>query len=261
MVLLIICEDYFANMFLNQLDISKESIVADLVAQDYRTSDVFKKYGIGFCCGGKYPLQMACEINNVDVNDILEELQTATSEVNVSNTLQYKDWPLDFLADYIVNVHHQYLKKALPQVDDLVAHFTDGHRKKYSYLDELHGTTNRMVKQMLPHMEHEEKVIFPYVRQIQHAYQHSEPYAGLFVKTLRKPIELMMAQEHETTGKDLLKLRELTNNYTPPSSACLTHKVAFSKLKEVDCDISRHLYLENEILFPQVVEMEKKLTV
>jgi regulator of cell morphogenesis and NO signaling len=110
-------------------------------------------------------------------------------------------------------------------------------------------------------MEHEEKVIFPYVRQIQHAYQYSEPYAGLFVKTLRKPIEFIMEQEHETSVNDLLQLRKLTNNYTPPLNACLTHKVVFSKLKEIDSDISRHIYLENEILFPQVVEMENKLTI
>jgi regulator of cell morphogenesis and NO signaling len=51
----------------------------------------------------------------------------------------------------------------------------------------------------------------------------------------------------------------LTNDYTPPSNACVSHKVTFSKLRELDNDLMQHMHLENNILFPRAIEMEKIL--
>ena len=54
-------------------------------------------------------------------------------------------------------------------------------------------------------------------------------------------------------------IRELTNMYAPPEKACLNHKVVLSKLKELDDDITQHNFLEEAILFPRVLEMERDL--
>ena len=108
-------------------------------------------------------------------------------------------------------------------------------------------------------MEHEEEIIFPYVCQISHAYDNRDSFASLLVKTLRKPIEKMMKEEHAIISDIILKFRELTLLYTPPEKACTSHRIIFSKLKELDNDLAQHLYLENEILFPRAIAMEKKL--
>jgi regulator of cell morphogenesis and NO signaling len=147
----------------------------------------------------------------------------------------------------------------LPQLQDYVDRFADGHRKKYNYLDELQQSVIQLNRMFLPHMVQEEEIIFPYIRQIGHAYYSRESYASLLVRTLRKPVEEIMAHEHETTGRIMHRMREITNNYTPPENACLSHKVTFLKLKEVDNDFSQHLHLENNILFPKAIAMEKEL--
>jgi regulator of cell morphogenesis and NO signaling len=43
------------------MEISQGQIIGELVAQDYRTASVFKKYGIDFCCQGNRTIQDACE--------------------------------------------------------------------------------------------------------------------------------------------------------------------------------------------------------
>jgi regulator of cell morphogenesis and NO signaling len=115
------------------------------------------------------------------------------------------------------------------------------------------------MKEIPPHMKQEEEILFPYIRQIYHAWQHRESYARLLVRTLRKPVEEVMQKEHESTGASLHRMRELTNNYTAPPKACLTHKVTFAKLKELDADLVQHIHLENNILFPKAIAMEKEL--
>lgn len=244
---------------LHRTKIDKSESVTSIVNNDYRTADVFRKYNIEYCCGGKYPLHIACEINGVDEEQLIQELEEATSEINTSNTLDFNSWPIDFLTDYIVNIHHHYLRIALPRLLDYVGRFADGHRKKYTYLDELQNIVTLLNRTFIPHLEQEEQIIFPYIRQISHAYYSREPYASLLVRTLRKPIEDIMEHEHNITGKLIHRLRELTNDYTPPEPACISHKVTFYKLREVDNDITRHLHLENNILFPKAIRMEKEL--
>ena len=108
-------------------------------------------------------------------------------------------------------------------------------------------------------MRQEEEMYFPYIKQIYHAHKHRESYARLLIRTLRKPIEEVMQKEHDTTGSKLNKLRSITNNYTPPANACITHKITFAKLKELDKDLVQHIHLESNILFPKAIKMEQEL--
>ena len=133
---------------------------------------------------------MACQINGVDENKVIEELEGATRETNTSNTLNFNEWHIDFLTDYIVNVHHHYLRQALPRLQDYVDRFAEGHRKKYIYLDELQRSVTQLNRMFLPHMKQEEEIIFPYIRQIGHAYYSRESYASLPV-SLRRRFDLL----------------------------------------------------------------------
>lgn len=245
--------------FLQSFTIDKESCVADIVTKDYRTADVFRRYGIEYCCGGKAPLYVACAMRGVDENLLIHELEEATREINNSNTLAFNDWHIDFLTDYIINVHHDYIRKAIPVLQEQVDQFTLSHSNKFEYLLELQRLVKQLFRTFLPHLRQEEEVIFPYIRQIGHAYYSRESYASLLVRTLRKPVEQIMHDEHENTSRILNRMRALTNDYTAPPSACITHKVTMLKLKEVDSDIVRHLHLENNILFPKAIAMEKEL--
>ena len=246
-------------MFLRSININKDLFVSDIVKQDYRTADVFRKYDIDFCCGGKWALGMVCDMKGLDFDGIKKELEDTIRTIQISNSLRFDEWSIDFLTDYIVNVHHQYLRDALPKTKEHLGHFIEDHAEKYPYLADVQKQFNYLYKDILPHLQQEEEILFPYIRQISHAYESKESYASLLVRTLRKPVEDVMQHEHETVSKVLWRFRELTDNYTPPEDACVSHWVAFSMLKELDNDMVQHIYLENNILFPKAVTMEKEL--
>ena len=246
-------------MFLKTQHINPASFVTDIVKNDYRTAEVFRRYGIEYCCGGKWPLEMVCKTKDIDINDLTRELEEASRTVQVPNSLPYQDWDIDFLADYIVHVHHHYLKNQLPEIKSTLLHFAEEHREKYAYLQELEKAFLQLYNEMLPHLEHEEEIIFPYIRQLTHAFQSRESYASQLVKMMRKPIEQIMNQEHEMVAGNLFEMRKLTSDYTPPENACTNHRVTFSRLRELDNDLVQHIHLENNILFPRAIEMEKIL--
>lgn len=244
---------------MNMTDIDERSSPTEIIKKYYRAASVFKKYGIEYCCGGKWPLKMVCEMKGLDTGDLLQEIKEAARTITIPSSLPYREWKIDFLTDYITNIHHEYLRQSLPAIGDQLSHFVAEHKKKYPALAEVETEFNRLERTMMPHLNQEEEIIFPYIRQIAHAYESKESYASLLVRTLRKPVEDIMHHEHEFMERILLRFRLLTNSYTPPEAACSSHRLSFSLLKELDDDLVQHIHLENDILFPRAISMEKEL--
>ena len=248
-------------MHLRPYHIDPSSSVNDIIAYDYRTASVFNKYHIDYCCAMKLTVEEASSNAGLDVSDLVKELNKAMQQPVAPAKIEFEEWGLDFLSEYIQNVHHQYLRKKLPEILEDLLHVAEGHKTKYPELDELLLIFRRMTKEVPPHMQQEEEIIFPYIRQIYHAYKNHESYASLLVRTLRKPVEEVMFRDHEITTKRLQRIRQLTNNYTAPQNACIKHCVTFAKLKELDIDLVQHIHLENNILYPRAMAIEKELLI
>lgn len=241
------------------MDIQENLTVSGIVRKDYRTADVFKKHGINYCCGGEITLNEACSLQNVNISDLHKELAAATKTVVVPSSIRFDEWTVDFLIDYIINVHHSYLKHTLPALENTLQSFVNGHRKKYPYLENLLDTYKDLSEFLLEHLNEEEVKIFPYLKQISHTHKHKETYGRLFVKTLSRPINQVLQSDHKHIVALLFELRKISNQYQFDTTACTNHQVVFQKLQELDADIVQHEHLENNILFPKALNMEKEL--
>jgi len=246
-------------MFLHKIAIEPGSFVNSLVRQNHHTADVFRKYGIEYCCGGKWPLETVCMTKGIEFETLRKELEDACRLVQLPPGTDFNGWNIDFLTSYIVNVHHQFLKKTLPATGEIIKHFADSHEKKYPYMQDVSRIFEQLSKEMLPHIKYEEETIFPYICQIAHAFENKDSFAKLLVKTLRKPLDVIMKHEEDVLSALILKIRILTNSYALPENACVSHSLALSRLKDLDNDLMQHIYLENEILFPRALKIETEL--
>jgi regulator of cell morphogenesis and NO signaling len=242
---------------MNTLQFSNTT-VAGIVREDYRTADVFRKYGISYCCGGNIALQASCEQHGIDYDMMLEELEAATKDISVPNSLNFAGWKTEFLVDYIINVHHGYLYQVLPALEAHLLTFVESHKNKYPAISETIEVFRELSAALKTHNRYEEEIIFPYIKQIENTYRRKETYGNLFVKTLRKPLG-NIESDHKKISAILKELRALTNNYVYPSDACTNHRVIFQRLRELDNDMMQHKHLENNILFPRAVQIEKEL--
>jgi len=246
-------------MFSNKTVIEPGSLVASIVRQNHHTADVFRKYGIEYCCGGNWPLETVCMTKGIEFGLLKKELEHACRVVELSSALDCTDWNTDFLVSYIINVHHQFLKKSLPATGDIIKEFAEGHKKQYPHMQETAVLFDRLHTEMMPQLKYEEETIFPYILQIAHAYENNDSYARLLVKTLRKPMQVVMKNEEGALASLILKIRLLTDNYAIPAKACVSHGLALSRLKDLDNDLMQHIYLENEILLPRALHIEHEL--
>jgi regulator of cell morphogenesis and NO signaling len=232
--------------------------VSGIVRSDYRTADVFKKHGINYCCSGQVTLHEACSARNLDYNLVLGDLTEATRDIQLSNSLKFSEWKLSFLIDFIVNVHHAYLKDNLSTFLTTLHVFIEGHKKKYAELQEVLEIFQELALLLDIHDRHEEEIIFPYIKQIESTHARKEVYGNLFVRTLRKPLS-NIEREHRVIGELLTEIERVTNHYTFPPSACTNHQVIYHKLREFHDDLTQHKHLENKILFPRAIAMENEL--
>lgn len=245
-------------MNIDSIPYYSNKMISDIVRQDYRTAEVFKKYNINFCCGGQVSLMETCLLRDLDFDQISTELAEASRNKVLSGNIQYNQWKIDFLIDYIIHVHHAYIHHAIPSLEVRLISFMEGHKKKFPQLARVQEIFQELAGIVMTHTRHEEEIIFPYIRQIDTAFRRRESYGNLLVKTLRKPLSIV-EKEHARISDLLQKLRTETDNYTFPTNACTNHQLIFHLLKELHEDLVQHRHLENNILFPRAIEIEQQL--
>lgn len=233
----------------------KNKTIGSFVAEDFRTAAVFSKYRIDFCCKGNRTVTEVCEKQNIDADDLLENVLQVVQSEN-SGSIDFNSWPLDLLADYIEKTHHRYVEEKmnvlLPFLDKLCKVHGANHPELFKINELFVGCAGELSQ----HMKKEELILFPFVKRMLKTKESdgilSQPSFG----TVTNPIAMMM-HEHDNEGERFREIAELTNNYTPPADACTTYKVTFAMLKEFEADLHKHIHLENNILFPKAVTLEK----
>jgi regulator of cell morphogenesis and NO signaling len=204
-------------------------------------------------------MDTVCMTKGLEFEQLKKELLEAGQTVQLPSSLPFHTWSVDFLINYLINIHHHFLKTTLSGTEAILKDFSEDHAEKYPYMQQVYNLFVQLKKDILPHIQQEEDSVFPYIRQIANAHKNNDSYAKLLVKTLRKPIETMATHEHKFLTSSIHKFRELTNNYIPPEHACVSHKIALARLKELDNDLVQHIFLENEILFPRALAIEQEL--
>lgn len=232
--------------------------LGEIVANDFRTAEIFKKYELDFCCDGKKTVREACADKGVDYKLVEEDLQHVDTVV-ASRPLPYNEWGLDFLADYIVNTHHTYVRKKVPDLRKYAAKVAQVHGGNHPELLEIYAIVEEVGTELLNHAVKEERVVFPYIKEIYAAKINGTPLQqNASLGSVRGPINLM-EMEHEVVGRSVDKIREISNNYALPEDACASYSLLYKMLEEFEDDLHVHVHLENNILFPKALEIEKQL--
>lgn len=238
------------------MEITKKSNIGALVAQNYKTANVFKKSGIDFCCNGNRTIEDACNQKKINVDELIQSLQNVTQINNSADGINFNSWPLDLLADYIEKKHHRFVESKILEITPFLNKIVKVHGPQHPELNEVQLLFQGCADELTVHMKKEELVLFPFIRKLELAKQNGTPVNAQF-DSVKNPIQNMM-NEHTAEGERFRKIAELTNNYTPPQDACNTYKVTFSLLNEFEDDLHQHIHLENNILFPKAIEIEKK---
>ncbi|MBK9736354.1 MAG: iron-sulfur cluster repair di-iron protein [Saprospiraceae bacterium] len=239
------------------MNINLHSVIGELVANNYKTAQVFKTYKVDFCCNGNRTLIDLKKTDDIDLEKLIEDLEKVTSEV-VDLDTQFKSWPLDLLTDYIEKTYHRYIEHKVPVIKEYLNKVCDVHGRDDNELYKIQEIFNASSEDLLQHMAKEEQILFPYIRKMVENEERGFSFQPPMFGSVKNPIHMMM-EEHSTEGDRYKMIASLSNDYTPPAKACNTYMVVYAMLKEFEEKLHAHIHLENNILFPGAITFEQSI--
>lgn len=230
--------------------------VGEIVAENFSTASVFYKYGIDFCCHGQVPLGEACEKAGTDVATVISAIsETGT---NSGKGIPFSSWPLDLLIDYVLKIHHRGIRKNGPVLLELIDKVRKQHGSNHPELDELYRLVSVSLDELENHLQKEENVLFPYLIELFDASEKGLKIPPMHCGTIANPIRVMH-MEHESEGNRYFHIREITNNFEVPQDGCDTYRLMMSELRKFMEALFEHIHIENNILFPKSMELERMM--
>ena len=222
--------------------IQENTTVGNIAAVMPEVLPVFQDLGIDYCCGGKRPLKEALDEKQLNLDQFLTLVNTREAERKTNaGRKDFSAMSPAVLSAYIEDTHHDYLRRALPEIDQLLLKVLRAHGANHRELFQVYTLYGRLKSDLEQHLVKEETLLFPALAK----------GGALEGDTGRLADEIV--SEHEAAGELLRALRETTSDYAVPGDACQTYQKVYALLPELEHDLHQHIHLENNILLKGLV--------
>ena len=239
------------------MNMTAERTVRELALENAAATRVFEKLGIDYCCGGTKSLGDACRAANLSFDNVLDSLEMAEEAAHAAQKDRvWQNEPLADLIAHIENTHHQYTREEMARLVPLLNKVCSVHGKNHPELQQVRASFQGLVQELTSHMMKEEQVLFPYVVRMEEAVIQKEPVLPSPFGSVQNPVT-MMEHEHDSAGNALRDMRKASCGYTAPADGCVSYQTLYKALADFEADLHRHIHLENNILFPRAIAMEK----
>lgn len=225
---------------MNYMD--KNISIGEVVTSIPNAAEIFKEFGIDYCCGGHRQLADVMQNQGINESAVYERLGQALAkrqeEYSGLNN-QFDEMSKAVLSTYIEDTHHDYLRKALPEAADLLNTIVRVHGKNHRELYDISRLFGKLKSDLEQHLLKEETLLFPALDETEENYDE--------IISITEEI----INEHEAAGEILRELRNTSGNYKLPEDACNTFQKAYTLLEELEQDLHQHIHLENNILLKE----------
>jgi regulator of cell morphogenesis and NO signaling len=222
-----------------------DTLVKDIVNELPKTSDVFKKNRIDFCCGGNIPLFQAVVQNELNMDSLLEELKVVYEKSSPADK-DLEVWTesdSNTIIDHVISNYHRVTEEELKALSPYVTKVSRVHGDNHPELLKVNELFYEFKKDMIEHQAKEEAVVFPLIRQIaDNTVENREEAVAMIVE---------LEKEHDHAGELLRQIRAITSDFELPLDACGTYRLVYKRLEDLEGLTFMHVHLENNILFPR----------
>lgn len=154
---------------------------------------------------------------------------------------------IDDFTERLFQLHQLLLDEKRFSIDLIIEKISDDKSVK--------TTADRLIKELKHHIYKEENILFPYLINLSKSSRNEIPFEQPYFESVKNPIEILKS-DHELLKECIDKMKKFVSESEDMSK----HKISFlEKLKNFLEDVERVIYLEDEILFPRAIQIEKSL--
>ena len=233
-----------------------DQTVREIAIEHPASVRVFESLGIDYCCRGKRSLLDACQRAQVPPEQLLQ-LLSAAEQGTPEPAGNWAEASMQELMQHIVDQHHGYVRREAPRLGVMLEKVVSRHGEAHPELKSIQELFAAMAEELFAHMMKEEKILFPYLARMEQARSEGLEVPPAMFGSVEVPISRMLA-DHEDAGELTARIRALSAEFQPPEGACPTYRALYQGLEEFERDLHRHVHLENNILFPRALEIERE---
>ena len=231
--------------------------VFDIISNDFRYAKALNSFGIDFYDHYDLTINEICKEKGLSSNSIYG-YRVAMDESFDLDLKTLESSPLNLVIEYLKHNHSYFIKNKLPYIKNLIASLSTKN-KRYNFFEDLKFIFPLFYQDFVEHILEEEKHIFSYIQKLHQLEDNSKSHAKMFFEM--KKISLNhIAKEHLEEDSEMAGIRGLTNDYSIKNINDLHLKVIFQELKAFDKELDVHSNIENEILFPRALKLEKDVS-
>jgi len=231
---------------------NRNSKMTDLVHRNYLLLPVLNRFGIKLGFQDK-TVSDICEEKEIDINFFLAIVNTFhIHEYFPQDELQ--SFSSILIVDYLRKSHLDFLKISLPKIENLLKQLVDN--SKSNDLKFIQSFYNKYKEELLDHINDEEENAFPYVLELQEAFDlNISPLPNSIANYSIQSFE----KEHTNVDEKLFDLKNIIIKFLAPNYNDKDCNEFLFNLFQFEIDLTDHARIEDKILVPKVMKIEKAL--
>lgn len=162
------------------------------------------------------------------------------------------------ILNYLQATHRYYLTKKLPEIEQSLVHIFSKYGQSHQLLASLAYFFNDYKTKLIEHIRMEEKELFPYISTLIQISQKAQE--DTTVAPLKAAFSLSKFMEaHSPIEDELQEVSELIRKYSGNQSMPLPYKIFLNQVELFEMELRKHAIIEDHVLVPMALELEKKL--
>jgi regulator of cell morphogenesis and NO signaling len=232
----------------------KNKSLEHLVNENIAYANVLERFGVKFIESREKTLSEVCKEHGFDERRLVEILEKSDNR-RAPEYLDLRNYPVRLIVEYLKHAHQGFIKDTLPfilrKVDELENEVSD------SLVSDLKVVLPMFVEDFIHHIYEEEDRLFTYVAELEKVTS-KQKYSPRLLKKFDQFSIQEFALHHNDSDHEMKGIRGITNNYQV-ADLDNPHLVLLLKaLKRFDEELTVHANIENDILFPRALMLEKK---
>lgn len=230
-------------MQMKQLLLSGSMKMSDLIQANYALLTVLPRFGIHLGFGDRSVAEV-CRAQGVSLELFLMICSIYTFDDYLPDAERLEGIDVEDIVLYLHNSHRYYLEERIPEIWENLSSLEEGSEETSSIriLDRFFNEYRREVE---AHFAYEEQTVFPYIRGL----VHGEHTAGYSIEQFE--------ENHSNIEDTLEDLKNILIKYLPSDVSARRLNRALFNVFLLEDDLGRHTLIENKVLVPFVMQLEK----
>lgn len=240
------------------MELTTQTTVGALTERSGRARRVLALLGIDYCCRPDRSLAEAARAASADPEETLALLVAGVPPAKAANTVDWSAAPLPGITAHIATAHHRRARRLLVELLEDIEALTSSHPEQRNQHRLLRNALQQLADDLIPHMVKEERFIFPYIDSMLRPMGPDDSILVPLFGTIEYPLR-SIRHDHSEDAALLETIMRLSNGFTPPAGACDRQVRFLRNVADLHSDLTSHIQLENDVLFPRAVAMEQQL--